>query len=75
MLIDSGTRGLYGDCCGHLVENLTVAGYRPEQIDEVYLTHLHADHVGGSSSKAAVRTQSLAGRETVRELVEMLDRI
>jgi glyoxylase-like metal-dependent hydrolase (beta-lactamase superfamily II) len=23
------------------------AGYQPEQVDEVYLTHLHADHIGG----------------------------
>ncbi|WP_426419660.1 MBL fold metallo-hydrolase [Bradyrhizobium genosp. A] len=47
VLIDSGAGSLYGDCCGHLIENLIAAGYRPEQIDEIYLTHLHADHVGG----------------------------
>jgi glyoxylase-like metal-dependent hydrolase (beta-lactamase superfamily II) len=47
ILIDSGAGTLYGACCGHLIENLKAAGYRPEQIDEVFLTHLHADHVGG----------------------------
>lgn len=47
VLIDSGAGSLYGDCCGHLIENLIAAGYEPEQIDEIYLTHLHADHVGG----------------------------
>ncbi|MBO0144519.1 MBL fold metallo-hydrolase [Agrobacterium sp. Ap1] len=47
ILIDSGAGSLYGDCCGHLVENLRAAGYAPEQVDEVLLTHLHADHVGG----------------------------
>jgi glyoxylase-like metal-dependent hydrolase (beta-lactamase superfamily II) len=26
---------------------LRAAGYQPEQVDEVLLTHLHADHVGG----------------------------
>jgi glyoxylase-like metal-dependent hydrolase (beta-lactamase superfamily II) len=26
---------------------LRASGYRPEQVDEILLTHLHADHVGG----------------------------
>jgi len=47
ILIDSGAGSLYGECCGHLIENLRAAGYAPEQVDEIYLTHLHADHVGG----------------------------
>lgn len=47
ILIDSGAGSLYGDCCGHLAENLKSAGYSPDQVDEIYLTHLHADHVGG----------------------------
>ncbi|MFC0239176.1 MBL fold metallo-hydrolase [Rhodopseudomonas telluris] len=47
VLIDSGAGSLYGDCCGHLIENLRASGYKPEQVDEIYLTHLHADHVGG----------------------------
>jgi glyoxylase-like metal-dependent hydrolase (beta-lactamase superfamily II) len=47
VLIDSGAGTLYGACCGHLIENLRAAGYRPEQVDDVLLTHLHADHVGG----------------------------
>jgi glyoxylase-like metal-dependent hydrolase (beta-lactamase superfamily II) len=47
VLIDSGAGTLYGDCCGHLIENLRAAGYQPEQVDEILLTHLHADHVGG----------------------------
>lgn len=47
ILIDSGAGSLYGDCCGHLIDNLKSAGYSPDQVDEIYLTHLHADHVGG----------------------------
>lgn len=47
ILIDSGAGSLYGDCCGHLIDNLKSAGYAPDQVDEIYLTHLHADHVGG----------------------------
>ncbi|MGK8198215.1 MBL fold metallo-hydrolase [Burkholderia cepacia] len=47
ILVDSGAGVLYGDCCGKLLTNLRAAGYSPEQIDEVLLTHLHKDHVGG----------------------------
>lgn len=38
---------LYGDCCGRVMASLRAAGYRPEQVDLVLLTHLHKDHVGG----------------------------
>jgi glyoxylase-like metal-dependent hydrolase (beta-lactamase superfamily II) len=47
ILIDSGAGSLYGSCCGHLISNLRASGYRPEQIDDIFLTHLHEDHVGG----------------------------
>jgi len=30
-----------------LLANLKAAGYQPEQVDQVYITHLHPDHVGG----------------------------
>jgi glyoxylase-like metal-dependent hydrolase (beta-lactamase superfamily II) len=47
VLIDTGAGALYGPCCGRLLANLRAAGYRPEQVDEILLTHLHKDHVGG----------------------------
>jgi glyoxylase-like metal-dependent hydrolase (beta-lactamase superfamily II) len=47
VLVDSGAGELYGACCGKLLANLRAAGYAPEQVDEVLLTHLHKDHVGG----------------------------
>jgi glyoxylase-like metal-dependent hydrolase (beta-lactamase superfamily II) len=47
VLIDSGAGALFGPTLGKFVANLKAAGYQPEQIDEVYITHFHGDHVGG----------------------------
>jgi len=32
---------------GHLVERMASAGYKPEDVDVVVLTHGHPDHIGG----------------------------
>lgn len=47
VLIDTGCGALFGPTLGKLVANLEASGYRPEQVDEIYVTHMHADHVGG----------------------------
>ena len=47
VLIDTGAAKLFGPTLGKLVANLKASGYQPEQIDEIYITHMHADHVGG----------------------------
>lgn len=48
VLIDTGAGGHWGGpTLGKLVRNLKASGYKPEQVDLVLLTHLHADHVGG----------------------------
>ena len=47
VLIDTGAAKLFGPTLGNLVDNLKAAGYQPEQVDEIYITHMHADHVGG----------------------------
>ncbi len=47
VLIDTGAAGLFGPTTGKLLANLKASGYQPEQIDEVYITHMHSDHVGG----------------------------
>jgi glyoxylase-like metal-dependent hydrolase (beta-lactamase superfamily II) len=47
VLIDTGAAGLFGPTLGNLLANLKAAGYQPEQVDEIYITHLHPDHVGG----------------------------
>jgi len=52
ILVDTGAGVLFGPTLGKLLANMKAAGYTPEQVDEVYLTHFHSDHLGGLSSAA-----------------------
>ncbi len=54
VLIDTGAGTLFGPTLGKLIVNLRAAGYKPEQVDDVLLTHLHPDHVGGLSANGAL---------------------
>ena len=47
VLVDTGAGTLFGPTLGRLLANLKASGYRPEQVDEIYITHMHGDHVGG----------------------------
>lgn len=52
ILFDAGAgKNPQEEFSGKLLENLRAAGYRPEQIDDIYLTHFHMDHVGGLSDE------------------------
>lgn len=55
VLIDAGAAGLMGPTLGKLIANLRASGYKPEQVDEIYITHMHGDHIGGilAGDKAA----------------------
>ncbi|MGD9985672.1 MBL fold metallo-hydrolase [Pseudonocardia sp.] len=47
VLVDAGSGTSLGPDVGHVLTNLRAAGRRPEEIDDVLLTHLHPDHVHG----------------------------
>ena len=47
ILVDAGAAKLFGPGLGNIVDNLKAAGYGPEQVDTVLITHLHGDHVNG----------------------------
>jgi glyoxylase-like metal-dependent hydrolase (beta-lactamase superfamily II) len=70
VLIDAGAGALFGPTLGKMVANLKASGYQPEQIDEIYITHMHPDHVGDLVAngkivftKAVVRAAKAEGEQ------------
>lgn len=49
VMIDSGGGHCMAETAGQLIGNMNASGYRPEQVDTIFLTHLHLDHVCGLS--------------------------
>ena len=47
VLFDTGNGGGRGPTRGHLLKSIAAAGFKPEQIDIVVITHFHPDHIGG----------------------------
>jgi glyoxylase-like metal-dependent hydrolase (beta-lactamase superfamily II) len=56
ILVDAGSGTWFGGgAYGHLVGSLRSAGYTPEEVDLVLVTHLHSDHVGGLTTQDGKR--------------------
>ena len=56
ILVDAGAGTWWGGgAMGHLAGSLRSAGYTPEEVDIVLVTHLHSDHVGGLTTKDGKR--------------------
>lgn len=47
ILVDTGNGKQANPAVGKILSNLQAAGYKPEQVDTVLVTHLHGDHIGG----------------------------
>jgi glyoxylase-like metal-dependent hydrolase (beta-lactamase superfamily II) len=56
ILIDAGAGTWWGGgAFGRLAASLRSAGYTPDEVDVVLLTHLHSDHAGGLTSQDGKR--------------------
>ena len=56
ILVDAGAGTWWrGAVLGRLVGSLRSAGYAPEEVDLVLITHLHSDHVGGITTQDGKR--------------------
>src|SRR6266852_4861558 len=61
ILVDTGAGTWYGGgTLGRLAGNLRSAGYSPEEVDIVLITHLHVDHIGGLTTQDGKRVFSNA---------------
>ncbi|MBC7156237.1 MAG: MBL fold metallo-hydrolase [Rhodobacteraceae bacterium] len=48
VLVDAGPRDLFGPTAGNLPAGLREAGVDPEEVEVLYFTHLHPDHIAGA---------------------------
>ena len=56
ILVDAGAGTWWGaGALGRLAGSLRSAGYTPEEVDIVLLTHLHSDHIGGLTTQDGKR--------------------
>jgi glyoxylase-like metal-dependent hydrolase (beta-lactamase superfamily II) len=47
LLIDSGVGHWYGDAGGKLLDSMKAAGEKPASVTDIFISHVHGDHIGG----------------------------
>ena len=69
VLIDTGTgtSQMFGSNLGKLLTSLRHAGYSPDQVDEIYVTHMHTDHIGGLARDGQRNFSNATVRANVNE--------
>lgn len=79
LLIETANNLLLFDCPGSLTQKILKAGYQPQQVSDIFITHIHPDHVYGLPS--FVHSQMLEKKvvrlfgsvETISFCLELLD--
>ncbi|MGJ0638528.1 MBL fold metallo-hydrolase [Xenorhabdus bovienii] len=47
VLIDTGAGKCFDSTMGNMIDNIRAAGYYPEEVKKILLTHMHPDHICG----------------------------
>ncbi|WOI56873.1 MBL fold metallo-hydrolase [Palleronia sp. LCG004] len=55
ILVDAGVAGNMGERTGRVAANMAAAGYAPDDIDTIYVTHMHPDHIAGLMGEDGAR--------------------
>lgn len=74
ILVDTGAGELFGSVGGKLPASLAAAGYRPEQITDVLITHIHTDHSGGLTRDGRIAFPNATVHVSKADLDFFLDR-
>jgi glyoxylase-like metal-dependent hydrolase (beta-lactamase superfamily II) len=74
VLIDTGAGTLFGPTLGRMMTALKASGYQPEQIDEIYISHMHGDHVGGLTAGGSIAFPNAIVRADKGEAAHWLDK-
>jgi len=52
LLFDTGAGGLVGELAGKLPQSMMAAGETPASVTDIFISHVHGDHIGGLLTSA-----------------------
>lgn len=73
VMVDAGSGELLAPAANKLVAGLKSAGYEPEQITDILITHMHRDHIGGLMDGARMAFPNAVVHTDKREVEFWLD--
>ncbi|WP_374567431.1 MBL fold metallo-hydrolase [Ideonella sp.] len=73
VLVDTGAGSFFGPTLNKLQAGMKAAGYTPDQVTDILITHLHADHVGGLVNGEAIQFPNAVVHADKAELDYWLD--